>query len=528
MIQEGISQDVARDDISLDQNSVSFGNYRRFPQQQPTRENFFFKNYLYNSPKFLDRKEIFSRDKPAREYPLVVPSRQNIFDRSENLFFRNPRNKYSESLSEDYKRTQNNKKVEEDPTSKVLVVYRADRDTKPLWKNSRDVIQSERILPEIENIYHFRQEDILDEERNAVKKSSNFANQFRYPQERYNPIRFDPSQIEHTPYVQDTDISQSTKESFDNWDAAKDSSQSSNLGQFRNNLLEVHPAKKSEIIAKKDSERISSNSYNSKFHRGLNVWESKKDGESFDSLMRINTRPFENEDDEDMKEYFEDETKHFMNGEDINEYFENDETEQDTLKTERNNYNSHVVPQNIWEDYENEEPLDDLDFMRENSQETGQSRLYSEENNKYLQDEQNENVLLQDKAYINSEVARTPVINAYTAYILPRYLNIVNDKKYPTKSETQELSEAKNNIPMNPIKEMNQRFFEDETVIENNKNIQDLILSKDIFDIEKYNSPSSDEQNNVRNKNEAVTDLDPDLLDDIEDPPVGTTESTPI
>lgn len=522
---EGISQDVARDDILLDRNSISFGNYRRFPQQQPMRENFFFKNNLNNSPKFLDREEIFSRNKPARGYPLVVPSRQNIFDRSENLFFRNPRNKYSESLSEDYKRTQDNKKIEEDP-SKVLVVYRADRDTKPLWKNSRDtlnVIQSERSLPKIENIYHLREEDILDEERNAVKKSSNSASQFRYPQEIYNPVRFGPSQIEHTSYIKDTDIPQS-KEFFDNWDAIKDSSQTSNFGQLRNNLLEVHPVKKSEIITKNDNKQIKSNSYNSKFRQGLNTWESKKDGESFDSLMRINTRPFENED-EDLKEYFEDETQHFMNGEEMNEYFEN-ETEQDTIENERDNYNSHVVPQNIWKDYENEELLED--FVRENSQETGQSGLYSEENNKYLQDEQNKDVFLQDKPYINTEATRAPVINAYNAYILPRYLNIVNDKKYPTKSETEELSEAKNNIPMNPIKEMNQRFFEDEAVIENDKGILDLVLPKDIFDIEKYNSPISDEQNNVRNKNEALTELDPDLLDDIEEPPVGTTESTSI
>lgn len=485
-----------------------------------------FKNYLNNPPKSLDRQEIFSRDRPARGYPLVVPARRDIFDRSENLFFRNPRNKYSESSSENYKRAQDHEKIEE-PTDEVLVVYRADRDTKPLWKNSKDSlnIQSERSFPKFgENIYHPRQIDIPEEEENEMKKFLSSAGQFRYPSVSYNPIRFGPSQVEDTPYVEDTDIPQPTKEFFDNWNAAEDSLQSSNFRQLRNNLLEVQPVKKPEIIAKNDNEQIDSNSYISKFRQGLNMWESKKDGESFDSPTTINTRPFEDEDNEDMKEYFEDETKHFTNEEDLNEYFE-DKTEQDNTETERDNYNPHIVPQNIWKDYENEEFLDDLDFMRENSQETGQSGLNSEENNKYLRDGQNEDIFLQDKAYVNTEAARAPVINAYNAYILPRYLNIVNDKKYPT--ETQELSEAKHNRSMNPTKEMNQRFFEDETVAENNKHIQDLILPKDIFDVVKYNSLIS-EQNNVRNKNEALAELDPDLVDDIEEPPVETTESAPI
>lgn len=502
-----------------------FGNYRKFPQQEPTSKNFVFKNYLNNSPKSLDR-ETFSQDKPARKYPLVVPSRQ-VFNKSENLFFRNPRDKYSESLSEDYKRTKDYEKIEEDPMSKVLVVYRADSDTKPSWKNSREtsnVIQPERSFPK-ENIYRLSREDILDEERNTIKKSSNSVSQLTYPQERYNLMGLGPSEVKRTPHVKDTDITKSTKEFFNNWDIAKDSSQFSNFEQFRNNLLEVHPAKKPEIITKNNNKQINFNSYNSKFPQGLNTWKSRTSEESLDSL-KINTRPFINENDEDMKEYFENEPEYLMNEEDMKDYFEDeighnlqDIVEQDTI--ERDN-NLHDVPQNIWKDIENEELLDDLDFMRENSRKTEQSGLYSEENDKYFQDEQNEDVIFQDKEYTSAEVVRAPVINAYNAYILPRNLNIMNDKKYSAKSETQELSEAKNSIRVNPIKEMLQRR---EDKAENNTHIQDLILPKDIF-VEEYSSPIAD-KNNLRNKNEALIELDPDLLDDIEDPPVETTESTP-
>jgi len=512
--------------------------YKRFHQQEPISNNLFFKNYLNNSPKSLDRREIFSRDEPARGYPRVIPSRQ-VFDRSD-LFVRNSRNKYSESSSED-KRMKNYKKIEEDPMSKVLVY--ADRDTKSLWKNSRDtsssnVMQSEKSFPKIEDIY--RQEDILDEEKNAVKKYSNSSSQLRYSREKYNSIGVDPLEIKHDSYVKDTDIPKSTKEFFDKWDIAEDSSQSSNLGQFRNNVPDIYPAEKQEIIAKDDNKQINSNSYNSEFPQDLNVWESRKNEELFDSLMRANTKPFKKEeDDEDMKEYFEDEPEYFIDDKDMKEYFEDeteyfmddkdmkefeDETKQDTVETERNSYNPRVFSQNNWKGIENKEFLDDLDFMRENSQETEQLGLYSEENNKNFQDEQNENIIFRDKAYPNAETARAPIINAYNAYIVPRYLNIINDKKnQPFKSETQKLSEAKNSIRANPVKEMDHKFFEDEAVTGDNIRIQDFVLPKDM---EEYSDSVVDKRNNIRNKNEALTELDPDLLDDIENPTIETTEST--
>lgn len=542
LTQEGIFQNVKRDNIPLSQNSMSFGNYRRFPQQESTIKN------LDNFPKSLDRRETFSQEKLTRGYPLVVPSRR-IFDKLENLFFRNPRNKYSEFSSEDYKKIKDDIKIENDSTK--VPVYRADRDTKSSWENSKDtsnVIQSEKSFPKIENIYRLRREDvdeeILDEEKNAMKKSSNSASQLKYPQERYNFQGFGPSEVKRTPYVKDIDIPKSTKEFFDNWDVAKDSSESLNLGQLKNNLLEVHPMKKPEIIAKNSNEQINSNSYNSKFPQDFNTWKSSKNGDSLNSLMTTNTRYFENEDNKDVKEYFENESEHFMNKDDMKEYFEDDtehfmdkddmkeyfedEIEEDTIETKQNNYNPYMLPQNIWKRTENEELLNDLDFIRENSQETGQTELYFEENNKYFQDnEQNEDVIFQDKG-ASAKAARAPVINAYNAYILPRYLNIVNDKKYSAKSETQELSEVKNDVRANPIIKMDQRFFKDEAIIKNNTRLQDLILPKDIFEVEEYSSPIANKQNNIRNKNEAPIELDPDLLDDIEDPSIETTESTLI
>ncbi|XP_018317389.1 uncharacterized protein [Mycetomoellerius zeteki] len=517
-----ISQNIARDDVSLHKkkNLMSFGNYRRFHQQEPVNQDLFVKNYFNSSPQSSDRQEIFSQDVPMRGYSHIVPSRQ-IFE--ENWFFRNPHNKYSESLLEDYKRMKDYKMDKEDPMRKVLM-QRADRDTKSSGKYSEDtssnVMQLEKPFSKVENIYRLRREDILDEEKDIIKESSNSASQLRYSPERYSPVGFGLSEVKNDPYVKDTDISKSTKKFFDNWDIAKNS-QSSNSKQFRNNFLELYPARKQEIIAKDDNEQINSNSHNSKFPQDINIWKSRKDEELFDSLMKANTKPFENEeDDKDMKEYFEGETEYFMDDKDMKEYFE-DETEHNTIKTGRNNINPHMFPPNIWKGIENEE-FDDLNFIRENSQETGQLGLYSEENNKYFQNEQDEDLIFRDKAYTSTETARTPVINAYNAYILPRYLNIVNDKKYPTKSETQELSETKNSIHANPVKEMNHRFFEDEAVVKDNiMSIKDLIHPKNIFNIKKYNNPIA----NKWNKNEVLTELDPDILDDIENPPVETTES---
>ncbi|XP_077266125.1 uncharacterized protein LOC143899586 [Temnothorax americanus] len=594
LVREGISQNKARDyNIPLSQNLMFFENDRRFPRQEklPTSKHFLFKNYLNSSPKSLDTQEIFSQDKPAREYPLVVPSRQ-VFDISENLFFRNPGNKYSESLSEDYEGPKDYKEIEEDPANKGQVIFPPrlvfDRSENLFFRNPGNKYSESLLDEDYEGTKDYKEieEDpaskVIVPSRSVFDRSENLF--FRNPGNKYSeslsedyegtkdykeieedpaskvivPSRpvFDRSDNLFFKYPRDKYLESLSEDYERTKDYEEIEEDPASKGQVilpprqvfdrSENLFFKYPRDKySESLSEdyertKDYKKIEENSTKVQaMHRGdRDIKSSRKNSKDTSNAiqseiflprvqpMRKNPRPLEKEDDEDMKKYFEDETEQFMNEEDMKEYFE-DETEQDTIETERDNYNPRVLPQNIWKGIEDEELLANLNFMRENSQETGQSGLYSKENSKYFQNEQNEDVIFQDKAYANAEAARAPVINAYNAYILPRYLNIVNDKKNPAKSETQELSEAKNSIRVNPTKEMDRRFFEDEAVIEKNPRIQDLILPKNILDVEKYNSFIANERNNVSNKNEAGTELDPDLLDDIEDPPVKTTELTP-
>ncbi|KAL0122937.1 hypothetical protein PUN28_007538 [Cardiocondyla obscurior] len=491
LTQERMSQDEVHDNILLNHNSMFHGN-RKFPQQQSNQNRF------NNSPKFLDRQETFSQNEPASKYPLVVPSRR-IFDRSENLFFRNPRNKNSEFLSEDDKMMKDNKRIQEISTR-----------VKSLWKNSRDTsaTQPERSFFKVENIHQPPQEDAIDKERSAIKKFSSSANQFKYSQERYNPVEFDSSEVERIPYKsynKDTELSESTEELFDDWDVAKESSQSSNLDRLRNNPLEVHPAKETEITVKNDNKKINSN-YNYNIPQNSHIWKLRENEKFFDSSIRTNPRLFKNKDDKDVKEYFE------------------DETEQNSVEVVRDN--PHILSQNTWKDTENEELLDNLDFIDENSQETEELELYSERNNKYSQEK---DVIFQDEAYTSAEITHAPTITAHNAYIIPRYLNIVNvnDKNYPIKSEMQELSEIENSVRAISEEGMNQRFFEDETVVENRGHVQDLIFPKNTFEKE-YSNSAADKQNDTRTKNETVTKTDLDISDNMEDLSLETTENSPV
>lgn len=561
LIQEGTSQDTTRNDNILpSKNSASFGNYKSFSPQEPASGNLFFKNFLNKFPKFLDRREMFSRDKSTGRYPLVLPSKQNF--RSEDVF-RNPRNKYSSSSLED-KNFQNNIKDKEDPTSKMLVVYRADRGTEPLDSRNvspSNVILPQRFIPKVENAFRFRRDPvprIFDAKRNAIRKSSSPVNQqysLTYPRKGYNSADFDLPEIKRDPYVHpfgDVNIWKPTKndEFFDNSDDIKDPSQSSNLEQLKqseNNFLEMYPAKEQEIITEDNNKQISK-SY--MLPQNLDTWELMDDGESLDDdyaaykdsqesakinrlqeagnnwlqvfpAMGKNIEHFEGEKGMD---------KEFAEQENMNQEFFEGETVQDAIETEQNRYNPYALQQNmnIWPTIQDEELFDNLDFTRKNSQKIDQLEMYSEENNdKYFQNEGHKDIILESKTQTNND--RAPVINAYNAYILPRHLNILNDAKYPIDfSEIQKIPEAKNNIlRTNPIEEKNERFFEDEDIIQNDARIQDLILSKDIFDMDEYSSHVFDKKN-IRDNTQALTRLDPDLLDDVEDLPLEPTESTSI
>ncbi|XP_072751958.1 uncharacterized protein [Anoplolepis gracilipes] len=554
LIQGKISQDIIYDNNNIlpSENSASLGNYKSSSLEEPASGNF-FKNLVNKFPKFLDR-EIFSQNKSASTYPLarVLPSKQ-IF-RSENVF-RNPGTKYSSSLLED-RNFENNIKDKRESTDKISVVYRADRDTKPL--DSRDttssnVILPQRLIPKIENTFRLLRNPIpriFDEKRNAIRKSPNFINQqynLTYPGRGYNSADFVLPEIKRDPYVHplgDINIWQPTKNDdfYDNWDDIKDSSQSLNLEQLKqaeNNFLEMYPAKKQEIV--KDNNKQINKSYS--LPQNLDTWELTDNEEAFDDrdfaayknsqksakinrlqearnnwlevfpTMKKNIKYLENKKGMD-KEITEQEN---MN----QEYFE-DEIVQDAEKTEQSKFNPYAFSQNMnnWETIQNKELFDNLDFTRKYSSKTDQLEMYSEENkDKFFQNKGNENIILESKTQASDDRINRASDN--NSYILPRYLNILNNAKYPAdSSEIQKIPEVKADILLaNPMKERNERFFMNEGIIQNNAPIQDLSLPKDSFYMD---------ENNIRDKTQILTRLDSDLFDDIEDLPLEPTESTSI
>lgn len=529
LIQKGIPQDITRDDNILpSKSSASFGNYKSFSPQGSTSGNLFFKNFLNKFPNLLDRREMFSRNKSLNRYPLarVPPSKQNF--KSENIF-KNARNKYfSSSLGDD--NFQNNIKDKEDPTSKMLVVYHADKDAEPLDSrdaSSSNIILPQRFVPKVENTFQSRQDlvpRIFDAKRNALVKSPSFVNQqhsLTYPRKEFN------SADSYVHPLGDVNIWKPIKndEFFDNWDDIKDSSQSSNLKQLKqaeNKFLEMYPSKEQKIIT--ENEQIN-NSY--MFPQNLDIQQLMDNRELFDDwdyasykdsqesakinrlqetgnnwlqvfpTMRKNIEHFENE---------RGKHKEFAEQENMNqEYFE-DEAVQDTIETQQNRYNPYALQQNtnIWETIQDEELFDNLDFIRKNSQKMDQLEMHPEENNdKYFQNVGNKDIILEKESktqtiYNND---RAPVINGYNDYTVPRNLNILNDAKYPIdSSEIQKITEATNNIlRANPMEERHERFFVDD-INQNDAHIQDLI-------------------------NTQTLRLDPDLLDDV-DFPLEPTEST--
>lgn len=471
---------------------------------------------------------MFSRNKSLNRYPLarVPPSKQNF--KSENIF-KNARNKYfSSSLGDD--NFQNNIKDKEDPTSKMLVVYHADKDAEPLDSrdaSSSNIILPQRFVPKVENTFQSRQDlvpRIFDAKRNALVKSPSFVNQqhsLTYPRKEFN------SADSYVHPLGDVNIWKPIKndEFFDNWDDIKDSSQSSNLKQLKqaeNKFLEMYPSKEQKIIT--ENEQIN-NSY--MFPQNLDIQQLMDNRELFDDwdyasykdsqesakinrlqetgnnwlqvfpTMRKNIEHFENE---------RGKHKEFAEQENMNqEYFE-DEAVQDTIETQQNRYNPYALQQNtnIWETIQDEELFDNLDFIRKNSQKMDQLEMHPEENNdKYFQNVGNKDIILEKESktqtiYNND---RAPVINGYNDYTVPRNLNILNDAKYPIdSSEIQKITEATNNIlRANPMEERHERFFVDD-INQNDAHIQDLI-------------------------NTQTLRLDPDLLDDV-DFPLEPTEST--
>lgn len=561
LIEEGISQGTTYDNNILpNQNSVSLRNYKSFSPQETASRNLFFKNFLNKFPKFSDRREIFSQDRSANRYPLahVLPS---IF-RSENVFM-NPRNKYSSTLLD--RNFENNIKDKKDSTNKMLDVYRADRDTEPL--NSRYASSSnilpQRFSPKIENTFRSRRDPIphiFDEKRNTIGKSSravpvNQQYSLTYPRKGYNSILPEIKRDSYVHPLENINTWKPTKNDgfFDNWDEKiKDSSQSLNVEQLKqaeNNFLGMYPAKEQEVNTEDNNEQINKPYI---LPQNLDTQEQTDDGENFDDwdyaayknsqesakinqlketgnnwlqvfpAMERNTKYFENEKGTDKK---------FAEQENINQKYFEDEIVQDALETKQSKYNPYAFPQNMnnWGTIQDKELFDNLDFTHKDSPKTDQLEMYSEENNdKFFQNLKNKDRILESKTQASDDRNnRASVLNAYNTYILPRHLNILNDAKYSVdSSEIQKIPEVKNNIlRANPMKERNEKFFVDEDIIENDAAIQDLILSKDIFDMDEYSSHNIDKKN-TRDNTQVLTRIDPDLLDDIEDLPLEPTEST--
>nr|XP_012219516.1 PREDICTED: uncharacterized protein LOC105670540 [Linepithema humile] len=546
LMQERMSQDVGNNNMLLNENAMSFGNYRSLPQQASTSENFIFK-----FPEYVDRRTTSQNDFAYEYPPVYVSPPKQFFDRSENLFLRNPRDQNSEFSLENSGNFQGYTE-NEDPANKMLVVYRADRNTEPSGENLKDASSSSYILPKrsfpkIENTFQLRRQD-LDKEKSMIEETTSPANQeydFTYLGKEYYPTNFDEIKPN---YIVPQKIRKPTKNEklFDNWDT-NGSLRSSNLRQLmqpEDNFFRNPVDKQETIITEENNDYFNQNPYVSP--QELNIWKPSEKEEFFNNFNfarknsqemkpaemkrlqkaennwlypAMNTRYFDGENDE---EYFE-------NEENMNQDYFYDDIEKDTIM--KDNYNPYTVfpDMNIWGPVPDEEFSKDLDFTHGNLQDVQkeeQLEMYPNKNNNHFQNEEKENTNI-DKAHANADQIIHPrKINPYITNLFSRYFGILNNLRYPAESlKTQELSKPKSNIHVNSNENRNKRLFKDEPIT--NDAPKDPVTPTNILYIRKYKSPAVDTQNVKTNiQNETSTKFDPDLLDDIEDLPAEPTEPT--
>lgn len=574
LAQKEISQNIARDDVLSRQNLISPRRYRSFSQQEPVsgylhasrlpstqfidkskQQDTFLGNFPNKFAEPLGKQTILSLDKPVSNYPFahISPSRQLFGEPEQENFFRNPRNK-SISSSEDVEYHTD----EENPTTKFNVVYSADM--KPSQENSRHIFPSE-VVPR-QSVPIFRQISILDEneneekeeEKNAIEKSSNsISQQYNFLQDRYHSIGFDMPQVQHEPYIssQDLDMQKQVKngEVFGKWNFMKDSLDS-DLKQLKappNDLFETYSVAKNELITtEKDNEQIN-------YHtspQGSYIWRPTKDDTAspskWDSATNLqnfieinqlqeteNTWPQVYPVMETDVRYFEDEK------DEEREYFE-DKIRKDNIQTKTLIYNPYTLPFNLntWRATEDEKQLSgEQDFIirkgLQEIQKTGQVKVYPVEqnnSNKYFQDQNK--YTIQDETYIDTDkIIRAPIINV-TPYIFPQsLLNILTASKYPTESSITDFPETKNNIlRAKPIEKRHEKFLKSEKIVLDDEHNQNQIFVEDTYNARKYNSLALDRRSDTKNntQNEALAKLDPDLIDEVENPPAEPTEPTPI
>jgi hypothetical protein len=544
-LMQEVSQDIIRDDILPNHNLMSSEDYRNFAQQEPANENLFFKNLPSKFSESLNRWEVFSENEPTSKYSSshVFPLRQS-FDRSEHLFFRNPRNKYSESSSKNWD-FQDYRKDEGNLASKLFNANSANRDTKP-WKDSRDIfLNIHELLSKMKNSLPSQSENVF-EERNLIKIPNSVDRQYKFAnlQETY-PEEFGMSEIKHDFHILPQNLNQKITENrnfFNNLD--KNSLQSWNLEQLRqakDDFLEMYPVRDEQmIITKDDNKQINHNSYSGLiFPQDLHIWEPIKYKNSLDNWdFNLRNNPQKSAEikqlqhaennwlqlyspGNDIVSFAEKDQNKEYDEKNINQKYFKDELEKDTIKIGTGDYNSYNSSQNmhIWEATQDKEFFDYLNSMFEypdEIQKEEQLEVYSQDN-KYLQDKE---------AHADTDQIIHVPMNSYKTF-LPQYLNIFNNAKHSTQfSESPE--SMKHNIPdKNSVEERNAKFFDNKAVIQD---AQDLILSKDIFDIKEYNTPAINTWENIKDnvQNKAPRELDSDLFDDVEDPPIELTESTPI
>jgi len=544
-LMEEVSQDIIHDDILPNQDLMSFGNYKNFAQQEPANENLFFKNLPTKFSESLDKWEIFSQNEPTSKYSSahVFPSRQS-FDRPENLFFRNPRDKYSESSSKNWD-FQDYRKNEENLASKLFNANNANRDIKP-WKNSKDIFFNiHELFSKIKNSLPSQSENIF-EERNLVKIPNSVDRQYKFAnlQKEYYPEEFGMLEIKHDFHILPQNLNKKMTENenlFNNLDKNPLQSWNSeqNLKQAKDDFLEIYPVTNEQrIIMKDDNEQINHNSYSGLiFPQDLNIWESMKYKNSLDN-WELRNNPQKSAEikqlqhaennwlqlyssGNDIVSFAEEDQNKEYNNKNINQEYFKDEFNKDTIKIEKGDYNSYNSSQNmgICGATQNKEFFDYLNSMFEypdEIQKEKQLEVYSQDN-KYLQDK--------EMHADTDQIIHVPM-NSYKTF-LSQYLNIFNNAEHATQlSESQE-STKHNILHQNSAEERNAKFFDNKAVIQD---AQDLTLSKDIFNIKEYNTAAINMWENIKDnvQNKVPRELDSDLFDDVEDPPIELTESTPI
>lgn len=485
-----------------------------------------------------------SLGKPANSnsFARVSPSRQ-FFGKPENAFFASSRDERSMSENLEEYNTEDKK----DLARKFNVVYRADQ--KPSWEDS---VSSDEIVQR-KSFPMFRQTGMTgldeDEEKNAIERSSHSTSQqynFAFPQDKYfqskntYSVGFDVPKTHREPHVfsQNLDVQKSAESDEVFGSFMEDSLETPRQSKWtRNNFFKTYPMKEEieEMVTAENDEQINYPYYNSPRHS--HIWRPTKDETTFPNnwnfatdnnlhdFIGINQHKEAENNWPQERSAMEKDVRYFNDEKDKDRKYFEDEFEEDTAQTETSIYNPYALFLNkdILKATQDRELSNKLDFMLprrdlQGVQKTKQAKIYpvGENSNKYFQDEKNKYEIQDETPLVGSDrVIRTPVINV-TPYIFPQsLLNILNASKYLTP------------IDCSITKD---KLFNDGRIVLDDEHNQDRIFVKDTYGAKKYNSLDSDRRPDTKNdtQNEALTELDPDFIDEVENPLAEPTEPTPI